>query len=302
MCVCVLRLLVISSSDWPHSTRCLLSAPGFIIFEVYCTPHSLSLSHTHTYTHRLKLVLTMVCKVHLVYQRRIWGSSVTKLRSSSNLLLLWPSFAASFPAVVDSPTLSSLVFTGHTYTHTTHTIHSLRRGEHATADLTHISSTVSHHDGSKDAKSEDSNKSLHQNGLSLTVDQTNTDPPHGVAHHCIPTDMPKFLITYQPKVSFLCVITVSFLFCIVVSYSSKVSRPCSTLCMHVHLNQWHLWVLFVIKMYLYMYRMYSIGVVSLCCWVCLLSGSLSLRVTLPPPLLFLSTGSCPPPSALLLWS
>ncbi len=125
---CIIRLLVISASDWSHSSRCFLCNVGLIVLQVSAllyalcpshhththrlhthsphththTPHTHTLhthsSHTHTHTqsthtvhthsphththsaYRLKVILAMVRRVHLVYLRRIWESSVTKLR------------------------------------------------------------------------------------------------------------------------------------------------------------------------------------------------------------------------------
>ncbi len=87
------------------------------------------------------------------------------------------------------------------------------RGEHAAADLTEISSTVSNQDDKNNAKI-DNVKTSPKNGLSAekTGNQADVamvtgtphisqDRPHRVAHHCVLTDMPKFLISYIPQVS-----------------------------------------------------------------------------------------------------
>ncbi len=124
---------------------------------------------------------------------------------------------------MESPTLASLVFTrhrSHAYTHTTHIVHPAKSGECAAADLTHISSTVSHCEDAKDrVESVDSTENASQNGLIAVVDQTTpaneqaghpitsfagSHSPQGVPHHCVLTDMPKFLISCHPKVSLWC--------------------------------------------------------------------------------------------------
>ncbi len=102
--------LLVFSADWSHSSRCFLCNVGLIVLQVSAllyalcdthtqiphtqfthsphtqsthSPHTQSTHSPHTHTHstyRLKVILAMVRRVHLVYLRRIWESSVTKLR------------------------------------------------------------------------------------------------------------------------------------------------------------------------------------------------------------------------------
>lgn len=134
--------------------------------------------------YRLQASTDLSDKAHNIYERRIWHSSY----SSSSQLMLWPSFALSPATIANSSVMQPLIFTSHTshtYTHTQHSLLSLR-GQRAIAELKEISSTVS---------------------------ETTTDPSSltGASdvgacqrvelRECVPTEMPLFLLAPCSKVS-----------------------------------------------------------------------------------------------------
>lgn len=153
-------------------------------------------------------------------------------RSVRTQLLLWPSQPLSSPACLNSPVLGRLVFTSHTgiaYAHVNQRVFPLKTSAATSAELTKISSTVSDHskdqkeasftEGSED-RGNDSLRKMSSNGgqsqdESLRNDKMGTGgagresggglvrstecQPCG-EYRCVLTDMPKFLVTYSPKV------------------------------------------------------------------------------------------------------
>lgn len=156
-----------------------------------------------------------------------YGSLVS--RSVHTQLLLWPSQPLSSPACLNSPVLGRLVFTSYTgiaYTHVNQRVFPLKTSAATSAELTKISSTVSDHskeasstEGSED-RGNDSLKKMSSNGGQSPDESLRNDKmaaggagresgggqvrstecqPCG-EYRCVLTDMPKFLVTYSPKV------------------------------------------------------------------------------------------------------
>ena len=166
-----------------------------------------------------------------------------KHRSVRTQLLLWPSRPLSSPACLHSPILSRLVFTRHTgiaYAHTTQRVFPLKTSASTSAELTKISSTVSDHSKQNDKNDvlvttnghlNNGSENYKEKGSyeSMCVESGRTDERNMMNHsnmaagcngggrrsvechpcgeyHCVYTDLPKFLVTYSPKVRvYVCV-------------------------------------------------------------------------------------------------
>ena len=122
-------------------------------------------------------------------------------RFSRTQLLLWPSFKLSSPSLISSPLLRQLVFCSHThsgYAHITHRVYPLQTSALTSAELIKISSTVKDMEGEGEGQGSEAAKE----------DKEVISEPESIAVAPISerecwTDIPRFLVTYIPKVSTL---------------------------------------------------------------------------------------------------
>ena len=171
-----LRLAALS----PSQATTIMAGPLHQWYATQCSSQYCVLLNAN---YRLEASADLSDKAHTVYQQRIWHSS----SSFSSQLLLWPLFTLSPAAIANSSVLQPLVFTSytsHTYTHTQHSLLSLR-GQRAIAELKEISSTVS------EATDPSSFTGVSDGGVGQRVE----------LRECVPTDMPLFLLAPCSKVS-----------------------------------------------------------------------------------------------------
>lgn len=138
---------------------------------------------------KLRVVMQLAKALQIIYLQRLWKSS-NKNRCQ---LLLWPNFPLSSLSIADSPVLLPLLFTSHTSTfhsHCDHLISHVRTRSDELDELKMISSTVSSTRNGGEQRCSNLNEPMR-------ICSTNKKQR---IMTCVPTYMPKFLLTVPPKV------------------------------------------------------------------------------------------------------